>query len=259
MRPLVDIHPCVQARRLFELDLTLARRALAIQFDGVGREEAVGVEMRAADVGGLDDVVRRGLAQAQRQLLVALLTRRELVDHRPLVHPEAPQVRGAIERRGEQRPDERDGAVACVDELVDVKDIGIPFGRRDAAGEPVVGDGRATALVDEQRDACARVPAPQLAGGVGVVDEEEILDGMLAVLLTTSEMRFDVRGHACLVGGDRLAPLRRRHHRDLLPHPSILELDPRRCDPPPAADTPRQLAGNNEIGWAHAYREVHDG
>ena len=63
-----------------------------------GREEAVGVEVRARDARLGDHAVERGLLQPQGQLLVA---RRGalpvwLVEHRPLVHPEAVEVRRAL-------------------------------------------------------------------------------------------------------------------------------------------------------------------
>ena len=112
VRPLVEVHVRVQATGLFEVGLRGTRRLQHVERAGGRREEPERVEVAAAHAIGVDD--GRGLRrrQAQRPFGVAQLVRGLAVDHRPLVHAEAAEVRRPRRRAGEHLADPRDRVAA---------------------------------------------------------------------------------------------------------------------------------------------------
>ena len=167
VRPLVEVHPGVQAPRLLELDLAFPRRAQGVPRRGRGREEAVGVEVGAADPVGLDDLVGAGRAESQRDGVPCGVV---AVHHRPLVQAEAPElgrpVRGGPQETGDEvdgrGPLAEQGRVVDADAVV-LRDVVPPAGALAGADE------------DDPRP---RVPAAQPRRAGGVVGVEEVLDGV---------------------------------------------------------------------------------
>ena len=93
VRPPVDIHIRVQARRLVMLVLGLPCRLKYVQRPRSRREEPESVKMAAPNSDLVHDRGGSLRVEAQRQGAVTRLGRRLPVDHRPLVHPEATEMR----------------------------------------------------------------------------------------------------------------------------------------------------------------------
>ena len=170
--PLVDVHASVKATRLLHRWLVLARRRQPVEGLGGRREEAVGVEVAASNLVGLNDRIGRLVPDTQRQPRVPELIWGESVDHRPLVQPKAPELRGVLERRREQLLNVIDGLRALREEGGDIHDRGA----RRVGG--VVAP-RSTIHRIGERDPRPRMPLAQLRGLKRVVGEQEVLDRVL--------------------------------------------------------------------------------
>ena len=177
---LVEVHPGVQARRLLERRPVVAARLQGVERARRVGEEPEGVEVRAGDPVALDDLVGARRPEPQRPGRVPDVVRREPVDHRPLVHPEAAEVRRPAGGRGQQP--------------VDLRDDGQPRGQQ-VGGDTHPGGPLDVPLEPEpvrpvgQRDAVPGVPAAQRGRALGVVGEEEVLDRVAAARAATREVR----------------------------------------------------------------------
>lgn len=178
----------MQTRGVVELDLPLTGGLQGIARSGRRREEAEGVQVRAHQLLPLDDGICLALREPQRKILVALLARAEPVDHRPLVQPEAAELRPAAAECGrrEQPRHERQGVGALAPVPLDIRpprDHPVPGGR-SRGNVPVpgavpcgveVGDYRSSVRIEVGRrvvgDLPPRMPAAQLRGGEGIVGE----------------------------------------------------------------------------------------
>src|ERR1035437_7323280 len=119
----------MQAAWLFHCHPRVACRDDGVQRSGWPGEEAVGVEVRAPDLVGLDHLVSACPTQEKRPLTVAELLGALPVDHRPLVQAEAAQVCRASGRRGQELRDESDRGGTAFQEGLEIQGrgvIGIP-------------------------------------------------------------------------------------------------------------------------------------
>ena len=154
-RPLVDVHAGVQAARLLHRHLALPSGAQRVPGRRRVGEEPVGVEVRAADAVPLHHGVGAGAAQPQGPTGVPYVIGGDAVHHRPLVQPEAPQLRRPGEGGGQQSSHEGHGRAASGQEPRDV-DL-------DAVADHAVVRPRGTGKVRGilQQDTRAGVPPPQ--------------------------------------------------------------------------------------------------
>ena len=165
--PLVAVHPRVQAAGLLELGLALASRLQRVQRAGRRGEEPERVDVRTGDLVRLDDGVGTGPAQPQRPVVVAHARLVDVVQHRPLVEPEAAEGGRPVQGRREEPADRRDPYTPLGEVGVEVNGGHAPVG----PVEPP----RLAIGVDETH-ARTRVPAPQRGDRVRVVGEEKVLD-----------------------------------------------------------------------------------
>lgn len=180
----------MQATRLLGLALAGAVEAIAVSGHGGRGEEAEGVEVGAPQLVGLDDLVCSARSQAQRKGVTAL---GGSVQHGPFVQSEASEHRRPPLRATQETLDPAEEPRVCATEPRDVHPQRAGVSARQV---PVPGRARGTGGIGEF-DGPARVPSGQECGFVGVVGEQEILDGMLPAATRSLPMS----------GGERVGPL----------------------------------------------------
>ncbi len=192
-RPLVQVHPGVKAPRLLELGLPFAGGRLTVARRRLGREEAERVEMRAAQLVGLDHLVGPVLPEPQRHGMPVL---RLPVDHRPLVQAEAAEARRPVGRGAQDPADVRDEGAALGAEARAV-DGDRPPRRAGAIPAPACpGVGRGI----RQLHTLSWMPPVQHRRLVRVVGEEEILDRVRLAAARPLTMGARQRAGTLLVG-----------------------------------------------------------
>ena len=189
---LVEVHPGVQAARLLERRPVVAARVEGVEGTRVVGEEPERVEVRAADPVLLHHGVGARAAEPQRPGGVPHLLLRQPVDHRPLVHPEAAELRcpsGGRDQQPVQRLDQQP-----------LRHQVLVAHRRHAAPDDVPLESGVRRALRESH-AVAGVPAPQRRRPLRVVAEQEVLDGVRDTLTPALQVRPDPRVHALLVRG----------------------------------------------------------
>ena len=166
----------MQAAGLLPLHLAFSRELLGVQRGRLRSEEPVRIEVRAGDPVGVDDGVDLLIREPQRYVLVPHLRRLLLVDHRPLVQPEAAEPRGPGRRRGEEALDVAHRGSPLTEQCIGVDVQALPVGPVETP-VPAGGGARICGGVLQQ-DPGSGVPPVQVAGFEGVVGPQEVLHGV---------------------------------------------------------------------------------
>jgi len=171
----------MQAAGLFHVDPPLDRQRLAVARHGVGREEPERIEVGAAQVVTLHNLVGLLLSKAQRLRMPVFVL---AIDHGPLVQPEAVELPRPLRRAAQHDAREpHDGALIRFVRLsVDAK------GSRCVPGNVPAPRGAIVARRALELDTRPGMPASQRGRFVRVVGEQEVPHGVRLASAPTGDV-----------------------------------------------------------------------